>query len=528
MQTLRVLLCAGWISTLACTQAAAQTCYLVSFTDKDTAACFDPAGYLDAAALAHRKALGLPAYDDCDMPLRPGYVATVAGCVDSLRYQLRWLNAVSVQATPAQVALLAGLPFVAGIEPLGLHEVQLTATGDQPPRYDSLLHLVRDQLYLDSLAVRGLTGAGVRVAILDAGFREADTHPALADARARGQILHTYDFFAAQTDVYTHSWHGTEVVSCVAGRYADGRPLGAAPDALLLLARVEHERRERPAEEDHWIAALEWAARLGAQIVSSSVNYTTRYRYADMDGRTTPVSRAAALAAGKGVLVVCAMGNEGDSKWRYMGAPADVPSVLSVGASLPMLREHIPFASIGPNARNETKPDLAAPGFMLTAWKRGRYAENAGTSFSTPLVAGLAACLLQQQPDKTPAALAQQLRELGHLYPYYDYKLGYGVPDCRRILADSLWRDVAPTFIVSYPGDSVVLAFDPIAMRQDSAAHPFGKILYYHLEMPGGGLAAYQQIRIPTDARYYYFRRSAGSTGILRIWFEGYLYEQRW
>jgi len=516
----RLLLSFGFVLPAGRPALMGQDLFLVTFTHKTALTPDLDAWHPDAHRRRHRE--GLPVWDQSDLPVDSRMVQAVAQCVTQARYPLRWFNALSVRATPAEIATVAQLPFVRAIEPL---EGQgfLSHWADSA-RLDTLLDLQRSALQLDLLAQHGLDGRGVRIVVVDAGFEEADTHPALAHLYDGGQILAVQDFYQGDGDPYHHDRHGTEVLSCIGGRYGE-RALGAAPGASFLLARIEHRSREKPIEEDHWAAAAEWADRQGAHILNSSVNYIApRYSYADMDGKTSLVSRAARMAARKGMLVVCAMGNEGDRKWHYLGAPADVPEVLSVGGSLPMLPERIAFSSFGPNARGQRKPDLAAPGFVLSAARGGGYDEKAGTSFSAPLVAGIAACLWQAQPELTRAELARKLYQLGHHYPYYDYEVGYGVPDLRRYFGpDTL--PVAPTFGIAFQGDSVLLQFPDSVMTTDSTAYPYGRLLSCHLENPAGQLEAAFTVRIPNRARYYFFRRRRASAGILRIWFMGYLYE---
>lgn len=498
--------------------------YWVYLMDK-AGSRLDADRYFSPKALERRARLGLSAFDDRDLPLVSSYVQEITTEVDSVRHLLRWFNAITVKASPEQISRVGELPFVKHIEPFQLEASFASTTGTDSARLDTLLSLSRNLMQLDQLEAEGLTGKGVRVAILDAGFKEANTHPALAHVRERGGIIATHDFFDGDETVYHHSRHGMEVMSCVAGMYGD-RQLGCAKDASFLLARIEHERKEPSIEEDHWLAAAEWADRNGADVINSSITYSfKRYTYEDMDGNTAPVSKAAKIATEKGILVVCAMGNEGADAWKYLGAPADVPEVLSVGGALPMLQQHIPFSSIGPNAEKHLKPDISAPGFVLSAVKKGKFDENAGTSFSTPLIAGLAACLLQENPEQTPAQLADQIRSIGHFYPYYDYELGYGVPNVSRLF-DKQTEEVPPRFSVFHRSDSVILALDTAYMRMDSVDFPNGRMLYFHLESPKGYLLSHQAIRLPNKAQFYFFRRMKGIQGTLRIWMGGFLYEE--
>lgn len=510
---------AGLISPLR-----AQALYLVQFDQKSTSS-FDPNTYFDPHALQRKARLGLPQWDWYDLPVDTAYLRAVDNRVTASRHVLRWFNGLSVRASEAQLEAVARLPFVCGIEPLGQWQGTLARHTVAPPPegFDTLLTIHRDMLELDTLSTAGWDGSGVRIAVLDAGFKEADTHPALAQVREEGRILQTYDFYGSDENVYHHDRHGMEVMSCIAGQY-QGRNIGAAPQAEFLLARVEHGWLEPAREEDHWLAAAEWADRYGADLINSSLGYTSkRYEYSDMDGNTALVSRAAQIATAKGMLVINSAGNEGADPWTHIGAPADVPEVLAVGGSLPMLEQRIQFSSLGPNAKGVIKPDLAAPGYVLSAWKRNRYRENAGTSFAAPLVTGMAACVLQMDSTLSPKALAERLRQAGHFYPYYDYELGYGVLKGSRLTGDTA-DFVLPSFDARSRGDSIILAFSPYLMR-DSVGLPHGRMLYYHLENPAGQLEASQQVRIPHRARFYYFQRRPEAEGLLRIWFAGYYFE---
>ncbi|MEZ4775582.1 MAG: S8 family serine peptidase [Bacteroidia bacterium] len=503
-----------------------QANYFVYFKDKPAVSFEDVRAEFHPNALMRRIKNGLPLISETDFPVSDDYRCEVGEQVMNVRHSLRWLNAVSVEATEAQIQKVSNLPYVKSVEAFSSEAQLASFPVSTTDRLDTLLSLVRGQMHLDMLLDSNLTGKGVRIAILDAGFDDADIHPAIDRARKYNQIVATKDFYDGDDNVYAHSLHGMQVLSCIAGMY-EGRPLGAAMDAEFLLARVEHETKELAAEEDNWIAAAEWADKMGADMISSSVTYTDkRYTYADMDGKTAPVSRAAAIAVQKGMLVICSMGNEGDEKWRYMGAPADVPGVLSVGGSLPVLPMRNPFSSFGPNALNQRKPDLSAPGFTLTAIKKFKYGENAGTSFSTPLVAGVAACMIQRYPEKTQREIFDLLCRSGHFYPYYDYELGYGIADVARFLQKPT-DTLSPTFEVIHQSDSVILKFDTAYMYKDSTNFPNGRVLYYHLENEAGYLGAYFTIRLKNNTQYYFFRRRETSHGMLRIWLGGYLYEER-
>ena len=217
-----------------------------------------------------------------------------------------------------------------------------------------------------------------------------------------------------------------------------------------MLARTEIYTREEPAEEDNYIAALEWADSLGADIVCTALGYNTWdnpflypdrvYTVNDVDGVTARITIAADIAVEKGVTVITAMANErassGIKEWNgKMLLPADGFGVISVGASTELSGPpfHVAgFASIGPTADGRIKPDVSAPGASVVMIQPGTttgYRGDIGTSFATPIVAGVAAQLLQAHPDWGPADIATALRFSGHQASLPDTLLGWGVID---------------------------------------------------------------------------------------------------
>ena len=473
-------------SVAAQTPAPAAERYWVTLRDKNGVA-FNPARYFAPEARARRRRQHLPPFEATDLPVRPDYVAAIAARVDTVALVSRWFNAVSCRATPAQAASLRALPGVASVqrwparaaevakvaaEAAGLEAAgaatstpvgevatanasfQLTShPGNQVPRSPSpqdpketisandYLLARRQVAHLDGPALRaaGLQGQGLRIAVFDVGFRGLPTHPAFAELVNSKRIVATHDFLRNRDDVFVGGSHGTEVMGCLAGRLpagsggTPGPALGLAPEAEYLLARTEQLHRERYAEEEAWLAAVEWADRLGADVINSSLAYTEqRYFPEQMDGRHSLIARAANMAARKGLLVVSAAGNDGDDDWVRIGTPADADSVLAIGGLDPETGLHVDFSSYGPTADRRRKPNLAAFGVVLTTTPGGRYERLEGTSFSAPLVAGLAAALWQRQRQLTAMQLFELLEQAGELYPYFDYAHGYGRPRLAR------------------------------------------------------------------------------------------------
>ena len=234
--------------------------------------------------------------------------------------------------------------------------------------------------------------------------------------------------------VYEDNSHGMSVLSCMAAN-KPGVFMGTAPDAHYLLLRTEDAGSEFIIEEDNWVAAAEFADSAGAWIINSSLGYTefddpqTSHTYLDLDGNSTHVTRGADIAASKGILVVNSAGNSGDNAWRYIGAPADGDSVLTIGA-VDSLGNYASFSSQGPSAAGRIKPNVSCTGqatWIVTS--AGNIGRANGTSFSSPILAGAAACLWQAFPDASNMEIYKAIEQSAHQYENPDYFVGYGIPN---------------------------------------------------------------------------------------------------
>jgi subtilisin family serine protease len=278
---------------------------------------------------------------------------------------------------------------------------------------------------------KGFFGEGIKIGVLDGGFDGYNTHAAFDSLRIGGMR----DFVDGDDLPLGHD-HGTEVLSVMAA-LNNGSIVGAAPYAEYYLARTENTASELRIEEDNWVAGIEWADSMGVDIVNSSVGYNEfddySYTYQDLDGETAITTRAADIAVSKGIVVVVCAGNEGDKAWRYVIVPADGKEVLAIGA-VDVNQNITPFSSWGPTSDSppRIKPDFVAMGEnVYVANGAEGYNYNSGTSYSSPLVAGSIALILEANPTWTPAdvkaALRNTARDLGDPGP--DYRFGYGLID---------------------------------------------------------------------------------------------------
>ncbi|ATE54427.1 S8 family serine peptidase [Actinosynnema pretiosum] len=242
----------------------------------------------------------------------------------------------------------------------------------------------------------GLTGEGVRVAVLDTGYDPG--HPDLA-----GRVSQARDFTAkgSPTD---GDGHGTHVASTIGGSGAasGGRYRGVAPEADLVVGKV--------LDDGGWgtdagiIAGMEWAAReAGADVINMSLGG------GPTDGADPMALAVDALTAETGALFVIAAGNSGSDE--SVGSPATADSALAVG-SVEKDDSLSGFSSRGPRTgRYATKPEIAAPGGAVVAAEAGTggYRSMSGTSMAAPHVAGAAALLAQRRPDWTAGQLKPAL-----------------------------------------------------------------------------------------------------------------------
>ena len=278
----------------------------------------------------------------------------------------------------------------------------------------------------------GFEGQGILMAVCDGGFYNANI---LTCFRQEQELGH-FDFTDDAVDIYGHTGtHGTECLSTISGSTTIYK--GAATKANYYLMRSEESKTESPKEMDNLVVALETADSLGVNVFSVSLGYAyfdndkwSLTKNTDLDGKTTRVSRAATIAARKGMLVCVAAGNEGDDAWRTITAPADADSILTVGA-VTTWGEIGNFSSYGPSSDGRIKPEVCAVGVWTQLINPGgNIVTSNGTSFATPLLAGLAASLWSALPDENAMQIRSRIIRSADRYLNPDMdQYGYGIPD---------------------------------------------------------------------------------------------------
>lgn len=400
---------------------------------------------------------------EADLPISPDYIEVIRASGITIRQQSRWLNAVSCSLSKRQKNLLKEHSFVKAILPLGLHKRKEPQTTHLPlPRKAATpfaFDLVYDygesysqvqQLNVPAAHYLGFTGSNVLICLIDTGFRIS--HESLRDRVVIGEwdFINNDGFTGNEPgDPSLQHRHGTATFSNCGG-FAEGILIGPAFNAAFLLAKTENTAEEMPIEEDNWVAALEWAEERGADIVSSSLGYLTfqdgsGYSYEDLDGETAVTSIAASMAAERGVLVVNSAGNEGPGIGS-ISAPADAIDIITCGA-IDFEKNIANFSSRGPTADGRTKPEIVAHGVQNTcadATSDSSFAFMNGTSFSAPLIAGIAALVLEANPSFTPYQIREALLNASDRHEHPDNSYGWGLPDVIAAMF-TFSRDTNPT-----------------------------------------------------------------------------------
>jgi serine protease AprX len=421
--------------------------YRVYFKDKGaiTTNSFSPDDLLSQRALNRRLKAGITVPVFSDLPVNHDYTDQVSSKGYILHCTSKWMNTGLFKTqNPADINQLLSLPFVKDVKIVkkpvakSSHSDKLDLSlmvADTPP-FDRPLTMLNGQTLHNS----GFNGSGILIAVLDGGFIKADLIPSLNDLRGRGGIIGTRDFVSKSDYVYNYHYHGTAVLSVLAGNIP-GIIEGTAPGADFWLLRTEDTSTEFPVEEDFWAAGAEFADSIGADIISSSLGYCTfddatmNYKFQDMDGNSTFVTQAADFAASKGILVVNSAGNERTNVWKRIIAPSDGDSVVAAGA-VDGYNVISTFSSAGPSADGRIKPDNCTQGVSVVIQTTENSISRAnGTSFSCPVLSGMCACIMQAVPKAIATDIVDALHRNGDRFNSPDSLYGYGIPNIVKVVS---------------------------------------------------------------------------------------------
>lgn len=443
--------------------------YWVMFTDKDnsTFSINHPSAFLSDRAIARRAKSNQPITLE-DLPVNETYIADVLalGNIEHL-HSSKWFNAITIKTTDSTlITSIEALDFVSVVKrvstlqaaPAPLDFRRSTLAFESSVYGEGLQQL--KQINGDYMHALGYRGEGMWIGVLDAGFKRTSILPVFKRLYERKTITEVHDFVDWDDIVTDHHYHGTYVLSTMGG-YLQDSLIGTAPDAHYFLFRTEDGASEYLIEEDNWVAAIEQADSMGIDVINSSLGYSTfddpeqDHSYLDMDGRTTHIALAATMAARRGMLVVTSAGNLGSSDWHYISTPGDADSILTIGA-INALGEHAPFSSFGPTADGRVKPNVVAMGQAASyAANDSTIRQGNGTSFASPILCGMAACLWQAHPQATNMEIIDAIERSAHLYNNPNDSLGYGIPDFGKAHLYLLNKFAAQTNgILIYPNPS--------------------------------------------------------------------------
>lgn len=423
--------------------------YAVRFTDKNNNgySINHPEQFLSQKALDRRAKFKIGITEQ-DLPVTQQYVDSLKALGFQIHGVSKWMNCAVVVCDKEKLELLKGLSFVDT-------EYNWRQKTDGPrskatikrPKIkgkemaDKRVYNYGDgdnqakMLNIHKLHSAGFTGKGVTIAILDAGFLKANELPSLKKLFTDGRVLGTRDFVDHDTSVYDFGYHGMMVLSCIAANW-NAKFVGTAPEASVYLFRTEDEDSENIVEEFNFTFGAELADSLGVDMLHASLGYqkfddkSTSYTREENDGNTTIGSKAADIAASKGIVITISAGNSGDeTEFPWVTSPADADSVLAVGAvnnkgSLAY------FSSRGPSYDGRIKPDVCAKGLNATVQgTSGRITTSNGTSFAGPIMAGAVMCLIQAHPKAPVMEVLNAVKAAGTIWDKPNGDYGYGIPN---------------------------------------------------------------------------------------------------
>lgn len=407
-----------------------------------------PEEFLSAKAIERRAKQNIKV-DESDLPISDEYLKKIENTGGIIVAKSKWNNTVAVHCTDSLMRQqLAQLPFVEDIALVWKSKrrrIEMPADSSvffkiMEPPIDSLYYgYAYDNIRIvngDSLHAKGFKGEGMTIGVIDAGFNNFPQIEYFDNINLMGYKNFVHE---NQTLFKQENQHGTNVISCIATNHPN-RFVGTAPHADFWLLGSEDYGSEYPIEEDYWAAAIEFADSVGIDVVNTSLGYiafdapAASYTRDILDGKSALISKAADIAAQKGMLIVVSAGNSGKKEWGKISVPADAQGVLAVGS---ISRDSIisSFSSRGLTADLRIKPDVVGLGSNAALIdENGSVSLKSGTSFASPIICGLAACLWQAFPSLTNYELMEVLRQSSDRCDDPSIEYGYGIPDMNRAM----------------------------------------------------------------------------------------------
>lgn len=431
----------------------------VYFNDKPSAATFlaNPLTMLTQRSLDRRTAQNI-LLDITDVPVEQAYITQITAATGiTVMAKSKWLNALHIRGAQTDIQALTGLPFVNSVK-FANHSLN---PGGRIAQNSNKIQSVNKQYEIEVvynyggsqnqiemlnghlLHQQNFTGQGKIIAVLDSGFTGVNTAAPFQNLITNNQILDGYNFPDRNTNYFSRHNHGTNVLSTMGG-FADGQLVGTAPSAQYYLFITEDVNSENPVEESYWVEAAELADYYGVDVINSSLGYfdydnaNYSHQYDDMIGNKTFASRGANMAFNKGIVVVISAGNSGATAEPHIATPADAIGALTIGA-VNSTEVYASFSSIGPSFDGRVKPDVCAKGLQATVSNTsGGIVTASGTSFSSPIMAGMVATFWSAVPTLTAQQVVDFIRQSADNYNAPTNQKGYGIPDFQLALTNAL------------------------------------------------------------------------------------------
>ncbi len=420
--------------------------YLLEFSDKENSSFSvdNPEEFLSQRAIDRRQKNNI-SISEQDFPVNSIYTDSILHLNAKLHVTSRWFNsAVFLTNDPMFVDEVQFYSFVNRVTLV--YENNSTKNATLSSKWTKQTNDLQygeatTQITMCNAQVmhnRGFLGEDIQIAVLDGGFWRVDELACFDSLWHNNRILATWDFVAGNDSVFEDNSHGMGVLSIMASNLPN-ELMGTAPNASYYLYRTENVSTEYLIEEENWIAAAEVADSAGTDIITASLGYSTydnasmSHTYANMDGKTTRITRGAEIAFSKGIFLINSAGNEGNNNWKYITAPSDGENVLCIGA-VDEDETLADFSSRGPSYDNRTKPDVVAKGLATALISSDGTVRNGnGTSYSAPVMAGMVACLWQALPDYSNKKILDLIRSIGDRNKLPDNSYGYGLPDFSKL-----------------------------------------------------------------------------------------------
>lgn len=468
--------------------------YFISFKDKGTNSIsnFHLSDLVSQKAIDRREKQSIDIHFS-DLPVFSDYKDSISLKGFEIIYDSKWLNGIICSSSENNIEIISSLPFVEKIDSFGFFPDLISNVSRSANKVEELSDYYGDSFnqieMLDGHELHnlGYKGAGIDIAVLDGGFRNTIYIDGLKHLFQNNQVLGTWDFVDKEESVYEDNYHGMSVLSTMASKL-DNQFVGMSPSANFWLFRTENTVIENLIEEYYWVVAAEFCDSVGVDIINSSLGYTTfdfdyqDHSYSDLDGFTTPISKAATFSARKGMIVCNSAGNSGNGSWYYISAPADADSIITVG-SVNQNGDISSFTSKGPTYDGRLKPTVSAQGGNTTIYNPNNTINTSnGTSFSSPIIAGMTACLWQANYQKSAQEIIAAIVESSHLVENPNFDIGNGIPNFSIANAILKVDDAETPLLEIYPNPVTNNQFTYLFVNPSSTSvkvyNLLGKLMY--------------------------------------------------